>query len=58
MSGSDRYIYVAELAAADLQMRSQKPDSARSHYQRVAEAVPDTEEGKAARRALQRLAKD
>lgn len=58
MSGSDRYIYVAELAAADLQMRSQKPDAARSHYQRVAEAVPDTEEGKAARRALRKLAKE
>ena len=57
-SGSDRYIYISELAAADLDMRLQRPDEARPHYQRVAEAGRDSEEGKSARLALKKLAKD
>ena len=57
-SGSDRYIYVSELAAADLNMRLQRPDAALPHYQRVAEAGRDSEEGKSARLALRKLAKD
>jgi tetratricopeptide (TPR) repeat protein len=57
-SGSDQYIYISELAAADLDMRLQRPDAARPHYQRVAEAGRDSEEGKSARLALKKLAKD
>jgi tetratricopeptide (TPR) repeat protein len=57
-SGNDRYIYISELAAADLDMRLQRPDAARPHYQRVAEAGRDSEEGKSARLALKKLAKD
>ena len=56
LPGSDRYSYISELAAADLQMRLQRPNEAREHYQRVADAVPDSEEGKLARRALAKLA--
>jgi hypothetical protein len=57
-SGSDHYIYVSELAAADLDMRLQRPDAARPHYQRVAEDGKDSDEGKSARLALKKLAKD
>ncbi|MBZ5723230.1 MAG: hypothetical protein LAO03_23070 [Acidobacteriia bacterium] len=58
LPGSDRYIYLSELAAADVQMRLQHRDQARVHYQRVAAAAPDSEEGKSARRALAKLAAD
>lgn len=44
--------YMSELAAADLETRLQHRDRARVHYQRVADAVPDSDEGKLARRAL------
>jgi tetratricopeptide (TPR) repeat protein len=57
-SGSDQYIYISELAAADLDMRLQRPDAARPHYQRVAEAGRDSEGGKSARVALKKLAKE
>jgi len=57
-SGSDQYIYISELAAADLDIRLQRPDAARPHYQRVAEAGRDSEEAKSARLALKKLAKD
>ena len=56
LPGSDRYNYISELAAADLQMRLQHPNEARQHYQRVANAMPHSEEGESARRALARLA--
>jgi tetratricopeptide (TPR) repeat protein len=53
-----RYIYASELAAANLYTRLQQPGAARSHYQRVADATPDTEEGKTARNALKKLDSD
>jgi acyl-coenzyme A synthetase/AMP-(fatty) acid ligase len=39
-------------------MHEQRPESARSHYQRVAEALPESEEGKIARNALKKLDKE
>jgi len=47
--------YQAELAAANLDVRLNHPDEARKRYQQVAAAVPDSDEGKAARRALKDL---
>jgi len=56
--GNDHYIYLSELAAANLEMHGQRPEAARPHYQRVAEALPDSEEGKIARNALKKLDKE
>lgn len=56
--GNDHYIYLSELAAANLEMRGQRPEAARPHYQRVIEAQPDSEERKTARSALKKLDKD
>lgn len=53
--GSDRYIYISELAAAELQMRLQRPNEARQHYERVVSAVPHSQEAKLAKRALAKL---
>jgi tetratricopeptide (TPR) repeat protein len=53
--GRNRYIYLAELAAAGLEKSMQQLESARARYKRVAEATPDSEEGKAARIALAEL---
>ncbi len=58
LPGTDRYIYASELAAANLYTRLQQPGAARSHYQRVADAMPGTEEGKTARSALKKLDSD
>ena len=55
LPGSDRHIYLCNLAAADLQTRLNHPDQARLLYQRVADAVPDSDEGGLARRALKKL---
>lgn len=55
LPGSDRYIYISELAAADLLMRLQRPNEARQHYERIVSAVPESGEGKLARRALSNL---
>ena len=55
--GKKPFSYQAELAAAQLDLRLNHPAAARQRYQRVAQAVPDTEEGKAARQALQGLRK-
>ena len=55
LSGTDRFIYASELAAANVYTRLQQPRAARSHYQRVADAMPGTEEGKTARSALKNL---
>ena len=55
LPGTARYIYASELAAANLYSRLQQPGAARSHYQRVADAMPGTEEGKTARSALKKL---
>lgn len=51
----DAEVYKAQLAAAALYQRLSRPADARRTYQQVAHAVPDTEEGKAARRALKQL---
>ena len=56
--GNDHYIYLSELAAANLEMRGQRPEAARPHYRRVAEALPESEEGKIARNALKKLDKE
>jgi acyl-coenzyme A synthetase/AMP-(fatty) acid ligase len=55
LPGTDRYIYLSAFAAANLYMRQKRPDAACAHYQRVADGMPDTEEGKASRRALRKL---
>lgn len=55
LPGSDRYIYISELAAAELQMRLQRPNEARQHYERVVSAVAQSQEGKLAKRALAKL---
>ena len=55
LSDNDIYVYRAELAAAGICLRSQRPDDARRKYQRVAKAVPDTDEGKVARQKLKQL---
>lgn len=55
LPGTDRYINLAAFAAANLYVRLQRPNAACAHYQRVAEAMPGTEEGKASRRALRKL---
>lgn len=52
---NDIYVYRAELAAAELCLKNQKPAEALRKYQRVAKAVPDTDEGKAARQKLKQL---
>lgn len=51
----DLYVYRADLAAADLCVRLNRLSEALRKYQRVAAALPDSEEGKAARRALKRV---
>jgi tetratricopeptide (TPR) repeat protein len=55
LPGDDLYIYRSELAAADLCVRLHRAPDALRKYQRVADAVPNTEEGRAARRALRKL---
>ena len=51
----DGEVYKAQLAAAGLYQRLNRPADARRAYQQVPRAVPVTEEGKAARRALRQL---
>ncbi len=53
--GDNIYVYRAELAAADIYLRLNQPGDASRRYQRVAGGVPNTEEGRAARRALKKL---
>ncbi len=53
--GDDIYIYRAELAAADLYLRSNRRNDALRMYRRIAATVPNTDEGKAARRVLKKL---
>jgi tetratricopeptide (TPR) repeat protein len=55
LPGTDRYIYLSAFAAANVYMRQPRPDAACVHYRRVADGMPDTEEGKASRRALRKL---
>jgi tetratricopeptide (TPR) repeat protein len=49
------YVFRAELAAADICVRLERRAEALRKYQRVAAAIPNTREGKAARQALKRL---
>jgi hypothetical protein len=55
LPGTGRYIYLSGFAAANLYVRQQRPDAACALYQQVATGMPDTEEGKASRRALKKL---
>ena len=50
----DRYIPRCELAAADLLARTGRTDQARPRYEQLAAAYPDSDEGKAAKKALRR----
>jgi tetratricopeptide (TPR) repeat protein len=52
---NDIYVYRAELAAAGLCLKSRRPDDARRKYERVAKAIPETDEGKLARQKLKQL---
>jgi hypothetical protein len=58
MPAAGRYSYASELAAANLYTRLHQPGAARSHYQRVVDAMPGTEEGKTASSALKKLDRD
>lgn len=55
LTGGDRYSYLAQLRAGDVLVHLQRNEEARACYTRVAEATPDSEEGKAARHALRRI---
>jgi tetratricopeptide (TPR) repeat protein len=55
LPGTDRYIYLSAFATANVHMRQQHPHAACAHYRRVADGMPDTEEGKASRRTLRKL---
>ncbi len=50
--GKSIYVYRAELAAAAIELKQKRGEEARNRYERVAKAVPDTPEGRAANRAL------
>ncbi|HVP44252.1 MAG TPA: tetratricopeptide repeat protein [Terriglobales bacterium] len=52
LSGDEAYIRRAQLADAELLQRLGRSEEARQHYQQLASAFPDSEEGKAARKAL------
>ena len=52
--GDDRYIRRAQLADAQLLQRLGRSQEALSHYEQLASAFPDSEEGRAARKALRR----
>ena len=55
LAGDDIYIYRCELQAAELDALNHRAEQARQHYQRVASNVPDTDEGRLARQALEDL---
>ncbi len=52
LPGKDIYIYRSALAAADIEMRRNHRTAALETYRHVAQAVPNTDEGKVAREAL------
>ena len=54
LSGDDRYIRRAQLANAQLLQRLGRGDEARTHYEQLASSYPDSDEGKIARKALER----
>ena len=53
--GNNIYVYRAELAAAELCRQQNRLDDARHKYERVAKAIPATDEGKAAQRSLRQF---
>jgi tetratricopeptide (TPR) repeat protein len=55
LAENDMYAYRAELAAAGLCLQLNRRADAQRKYERVASAVPNTDEGKAARRSLKQL---
>jgi len=55
LADNDIYVYRAELAAAEIYLKSQRLGDARRQYERVAKAVPETEEGRSARQKLRQL---
>lgn len=55
LPGNSMDIYRADLAAANLNRRLNRPEAARKEYQRVAEAAPNTPMGKTARQALEKF---
>lgn len=55
LPGDDIYVFRAALAAAGIEMQRNHRAAAIENYRRVAQAVPDTDEGKAARQALRDL---
>ena len=56
--GEDKYRRKADLAAADIEARLWRTAEARERYQRVAQAAPESEEGKLAKKALRKLSAD
>jgi len=48
-------VYRAELAAAGLCLQLNRCSDAARRYERVANAIPNTDEGRAARRSLRQL---
>ncbi len=55
LPGRDIYIYRAALAAADIEMHKNHRSAALETYRHVAQAVPNTDEGRVARDALRDL---
>ncbi|GEM_PF-1026198 len=55
LPGTDIYIYRADLAAANIYASRSDIKKAKEKYQIVSEAVPDSEEGRAALRALKAI---
>jgi tetratricopeptide (TPR) repeat protein len=49
------FVYRAVLAAGGVYQQLNRPEDARRHFERVASAIPATEEGKAARQHLKQL---
>ena len=52
LTGGAPYTYLAELRAGDILVHLRRKEEAKTLYRHVAEATPDSEEGKAARQAL------
>ncbi len=55
VSAGGRYSYLADLRAGDMLVRMHRNEEARTHYTRVAQATPESEEGKVARQALKQI---
>jgi hypothetical protein len=55
LSDDSIFVYRASLAAGDLDRQQNRPDDARRRFERVASAVPWSDEGRTARENLKRL---